>query len=225
MKRRASIQLVPSKAMIGEYEDPYSTQPEEFSPSKRIIYKAKKPTNPSPDLSPYKLENVASNSVIQESSNYLSLLELLKSSDSHEKTEEFLKEINAVDIISPRRILPNPSSTYEILYSLESKLYVNSINKGKGLLQITKAVSSKVALIIFRDCIKKILFTGAVYHNSRIIIKKETCKPKHDNKIDLEIVLLQQPEGLQSLCIICCATKDLQELKNALEKAFDYIKG
>lgn len=213
MKRRASVQLVPEKDFFPKYEDPYSTEPEDYTPSKRIIYKPK----------PIILKEVP-----QQSSSYLSLLESLKSTNSHEKTEEFLKEINSVDIITPRRILPIQQPSYKLTCQVEGKFKVNKANKGKGTIEITQSSldSKKISLVIFRNCIKKILFTGALYTNSEIILQVLPCKEKkHENKADISLSLLQQPEGQKVSCLICISTASLQELLNSLEENFKYIKG
>ena len=198
MKRRASVQLVPEKDIHPEYEDPYSTEPEEYTPSKRIIYKPKHDIKAKTVTSSKSIEFppiIISKPLPQESSSYLELLNSLKSASSNEKTEEFLKEINASEIITPRKILPAANNQYKLLYQLDAKLTINNIPKGKGTLELTQALNKNLTLLIFRNCIKSVLFTGALYAESIIKIKDTPCKVKnHTEKKDIEISLIQQPE-------------------------------
>ena len=225
MKRRASIQLVPEKDFIPEYEDPYSTEPEEYTPSKRIIYKAKIGVKPDPKCEPLSTSK-SEPPIPQQSSSYLSLLASLKSSTSHEQTEQFLKEINSASLVTPRRILPSEQTSYANCYQIESKLSVNETKKGKGTMELNHAIGKPIALVVFRNCIKNILFTGAIYQGSKLVFRKEPCKShKHEGKIDAEITLLQQPEGAKCVCLLCVSADSAIVLSEQIAKSLEYIKG
>ena len=112
-----------------------------------------------------------------------------------------------------------------MLYQLDAKLTINNIPKGKGTLELTQALNKNLTLLIFRNCIKSVLFTGALYAESIIKIKDTPCKVKnHTEKKDIEISLIQQPEGKKIECFICISSISVDEFKNHFDKSLEYIK-
>lgn len=224
MKRRASIQIVPEKDTIPEYDDPYSTEPEEYTPSKRIIYKTgiiKKIPESEPSKILPKETKCEVTPLSEVPSSYLDLLNSLKAPDYMEKTNKFLQDLNPIEIVTPRKILPNTQSQYKLLCTTECKLYINAVNKGKGSFEFHRSNDGKVILLVFRNCIKKVLFTGLVYKDSQPVIKEKKCKEKHDGKKDVEVVLKQQPGGNKVVCIVCAKDDVAEEFVKCFENVIN----
>jgi hypothetical protein len=220
MKRRASMQIIPEKDLDTDYEDPYSTEPEDYTPSKRIIYKLKGVLKPK---SAAELPKSDSKPLMEESSSFLSLLNSLKSSEYHNETEEFLKELNSEEIITPTKITPIVQTQYKLLHQTEAKLKVNNISKGTGTIEINLAVGFKLALIVFRNSIKTIMFTGSLLHSLQSKTLEKPSKTPGKERTRIEISLIQHPEKIKAVCVISLSTPLINNFQNALEKAIEYI--
>lgn len=204
MKRRAVSQLHPESQDSGIHEDVYSSDAEsEASTTDRKKYKAAK-----------NQEKLAEAPPVEQSNSFLSLLESLKDPEIGKKTEERLKKIeeSSCDNITPRKILPSENKKYKELAKINCKLRLGGKNLGKGSMELINLLEKNNFMLVFRNCIKKVLFSGFVNKLSAMKIEESKCKDKHDGKTDLSLCVLQQPEMKVCRCLMCGDDSEIQSM-------------
>ena len=206
MKRRATTQLHPNDDST-EYEEVYSSGEEsQVSTSDRKHFKAERKTK----ATEVKIE--------EQSSSFLSLLAELKDPEVGKKTEERLKKIEEASIESttPRRILPDEKKNFLELAKINCKLRLGTRNLGKGSIELIKFEDKNEFMLVFRNCIKKVLFSGTLNKFSSVKAEESKCKEKHEGKADLKLTLLQLPEMKIASCLICGADGEIQKIHKEL---------
>lgn len=207
MKRRATSQLHPNDDCTS-YEEVYSSGEEsQVSTSDRKHFKAERKTK-------------VTEAVIEEQSNsFLSLLAALKDPEVGKKTEERLKKIEEalLENTTPRRILPDEKKSFLELANINCKLRLGTRNLGKGSMELIKFEDKNEFMVVFRNCIKKVMFSGVVNKFSSAKIAESKCKGKHEGKADLNLSVLQMPEMKITSCLMCGDDGEIQKIFKELE--------
>lgn len=212
MKRRASQQLVPGgqneiedrEKELSENEDLDSTSQDTCN-SERKKFKAKRST-----ATEVKVEET--------SENFLKLLADLKDPDIVRKTNERNAKLEEQEIenVTPRKVITVVQNEFEKVFTAQVKLKVSGICLGKGELQVLKFKEGEKNLIVFRNCIQKVLFSGVVFKYSKVQVLGN-CKEKHEGKADLGVRVLRQPEMKICSLALCGAENEVMELKRILD--------
>ncbi|CAG9325132.1 unnamed protein product [Blepharisma stoltei] len=134
---------------------------------------------------------------------------------SKEKTEELLRSLVAEENITPRRILPSNEMKYEKKINFDCKFKVGDKKKGDGVGEIlhSKSNDKDIILFVFRNCIKKILFTGQFEKGSPWVKEKGKKEGKELIKIDL----MQIPEKTKVNCEIIVDQEGFTDIDEKLK--------
>ena len=231
MKRRASQQLVPGgqneiedrgKDLKGtedheglegleDLEDLDSTSQDTCN-SDRKKFKAKR--------------SAASEVKVEETSeNFLKLLADLRDPDIVRKTNERNAKLEEQETenVTPRRVLPAVQNEFENIWTAQVKIRILAVCLGKGELQVLRFNEGGKFMVVFRNCIQKVLFSGVLFKYSKVEVL-EKCKQGHEGKVDLGVRVLRQPEMKICSLALCGTEKEVLELKRVLESALESFR-
>jgi len=226
MKRRASTQLTP-KSQDPSYEEPLFPCAEKPN-TPRPSYKPIKPLNWNLDdnkTPPWK-KPLPQKTPPPSSENFSEMLSFLQSKSVQNQTEEFLHNSNKPETNTPRKILPVPTpqrSLYTQVFNSEAKLVApRKISQSNLLLMSSK--DFRVNVLVLRDCIGKIRFSGAINKSTKTSELQEGCKKHHETNVHLEVKVFDLNQSKPEEAVFCLKKENSTKLIQKISEISQTVK-